>query len=158
MIRGINFDRFHGEGWPLLRDLEPYFIAPKGKEWFFGTGNDSAGIYILGINGTQQLPYGRGRIDIKLSLWGDPKLGVLVIYRKYGSPEIEETYTSKGDLDRLNEYVRTLHNDPMPVGLYIPYAQAWKAVKEFMETDGALPKSIEWIANTDLPANTFPDP
>jgi hypothetical protein len=31
-------------------------------------------------------------------------------------------------------------------------------VKEFMETDGELPKSIAWIANKDLPANTFADP
>jgi hypothetical protein len=27
-----------------------------------------------------------------------------------------------------------------------------------METNGALPKSIEWIANRDLPPNTFPAP
>jgi hypothetical protein len=33
-----------------------------------------------------------------------------------------------------------------------------EAVKEFIETDGALPKSIEWIANRDLPPNTFPEP
>jgi hypothetical protein len=33
-----------------------------------------------------------------------------------------------------------------------------KAVKEFLETDGELPKSIEWVANADLPRNTFPDP
>jgi hypothetical protein len=33
-----------------------------------------------------------------------------------------------------------------------------KAVKEFIETGGALPTSIEWIANSDLPENTFPDP
>ncbi len=30
-------------------------------------------------------------------------------------------------------------------------------VREFMETDGALPKCIAWIANRDLPPNTFPD-
>ena len=61
-------------------------------------------------------------------------------------------------MTRLHEFVRTLHDDPMPVGLYIPFAEAWKAVKEFIETDGELPKSIEWIANKDLPPNTFPDP
>jgi hypothetical protein len=32
------------------------------------------------------------------------------------------------------------------------------AVKEFIETDGGLPSSIEWIANNDLPPNTFPLP
>jgi hypothetical protein len=35
---------------------------------------------------------------------------------------------------------------------------AWKAVKEFLESDGKLPTSIGWIANGDLPANTFPEP
>ena len=46
----------------------------------------------------------------------------------------------------------------MPIGLYIPFENAWKAVKEYIVTDGELPKSIEWIANQDLPADTFPDP
>jgi Immunity protein Imm1 len=58
----------------------------------------------------------------------------------------------------LNEHVRTLHDDPMPIGLYILFDQAWKAVQEFIVTDGKLPTSIEWINNRDLPPNTFPDP
>jgi hypothetical protein len=31
-------------------------------------------------------------------------------------------------------------------------------VKEFIETDGQLPKCIEWVADNDLPPGTFPDP
>jgi hypothetical protein len=27
-----------------------------------------------------------------------------------------------------------------------------------METDGALPKNIEWIAAADIPEDAFPDP
>jgi hypothetical protein len=46
----------------------------------------------------------------------------------------------------------------LSVGLFIPFPVAWKAVKEFMETDGELPRSIEWIATGDLPAQTFPEP
>ena len=47
----------------------------------------------------------------------------------------------------------------MPVGLYVPYEIGWKAVKEFIDTNGALPTSIEWVADDrDLPPNTFPDP
>jgi len=46
----------------------------------------------------------------------------------------------------------------MPVGLYVPFEAAWHAVKEFIETDGALPKSIAWISDDDLPNDTFPDP
>jgi hypothetical protein len=41
--------------------------------------------------------------------------------------------------------------------LFIPHGTAWEAVKEFMETDGELPTSIEWIANRNLPRGTFLD-
>jgi hypothetical protein len=67
-------------------------------------------------------------------------------------------FRSKGDMNRIKEWARTTHGDPMPVGLYIPFAPAYEAVKEFIQTSGELPKCIEWIANKDLPPNTFPDP
>ena len=51
-----------------------------------------------------------------------------------------------------------MHDDPMPVGLFIPYDKAWLAGKDFIATDGALPTSIEWIANKNLPPETFPPP
>lgn len=90
-------------------------------------------------------------------MWGNPRLGVLIIYSKLGGG-YRDVFTSKGDLSRLGELVRGLHDTPLPVGLFIPFDQGWKAVKEFIETDGALPKSIEWVSNHDLPPNTFPDP
>jgi hypothetical protein len=46
----------------------------------------------------------------------------------------------------------------MPIGLYIPFERAWLAVKEFIETDGQLPTSIEWVRTSELPEHTFPDP
>jgi hypothetical protein len=46
----------------------------------------------------------------------------------------------------------------LPVGLFIPFRTAWKAVREFIETDGELPKSIEWVADRDIPPEAFPDP
>jgi hypothetical protein len=67
-------------------------------------------------------------------------------------------FSSKGDLSRLHELVHATHGTPLPAGLFVPIEAAWKAVKEFIETDGELPKSIAWIANRDLPPNTFPDP
>jgi hypothetical protein len=51
-----------------------------------------------------------------------------------------------------------LHGDLRPIGLYIPYEKAWLAVKEFIETDGNLPNSIEWVPGRELPPGTFPDP
>jgi hypothetical protein len=157
MNKFTNFDDLPRSGWPAVRQLEPYFLAPKGKEWFYTGGNDTAGFRAEGLEGTDNMEPYKDRIDVHLSMWGNPNHGVLLIYHKYGG-DYKEMYTSKGDLSRLGELVRSLHDDLMPVGLFIPFREAWKAVKEFIETDGALPKSIEWIANKDLPPNTFPDP
>ena len=64
----------------------------------------------------------------------------------------------RGNLLRLREYVETKHGDLEPMGFFIPFEAAWKAVKEFMEKDGVLPKCIPWIAVPDIPPGTFPGP
>jgi hypothetical protein len=157
MIKKTYFASLPIHGWPKPEVLERYFLAPPGKRWFFETRTDGALLQGIGADGTEHLQANKGRIDINLSMWGHPDLGVLVIWSKWGGGH-KQDYTSKGDLTRLRELVRSLHETPLPVGLFIPYDLAWKAVREFIETDGALPKSIEWIANRDLPPNTFPDP
>ena len=145
------------QGWPGPKELEHYFLAPPGQRWFFETENDSGSLRAEGVDGTEHLEANKGRIDIALQMWGNPDLGVLLSYSKWGGG-YEQMYSSKGDLSRLREWVRSTHDTSLPVGLFIPFAEAWKAVKEFIETAGQLPKSIEWIANSDLPLNTFPDP
>jgi hypothetical protein len=145
------------EGWPNSGELEHYFLAPPGKRWFFETRNDGGIFTAEGVDGTENLQANRGRIDIDLQMWGNDDLGVLLVYAKRGGGH-KDIYSSKGDLTRLREWVRSLHEELLPVGLFIPFPQAWKAVKEFIESDGHLPKSIEWIANRDLPPNTFPRP
>ncbi|SRR5712691_3488937 len=157
MRKRVYFGVFDGRGWPLPEQLQRYFLAPPGQRWTFDGGNDSWGLTAEGVDGTEHLEVNKGRIDVDLDMWGHPDLGVLLIYSKWGGG-LKQTYSSKGDLRRLREWVRSLHDTPLPVGLFIPFEQAWKAVKEFIETDGQLPKSIEWIANRDLPPNTFPDP
>lgn len=157
MRKSTYFASRASDGWPEPKELERYFLAPRGQRWFFETGNDSAGLLAEGVDGTEPLEFGKGRIDIELAMWGHPDLGVLLIWSKLGGGS-RLMYSSKGDLSRLREWVRSTHDTPLPVGLFVPYETAWKAVKEFIETDGELPKSIEWIANRDLPPNTFPDP
>jgi hypothetical protein len=144
-------------GWPKPEEIEHYFLAPPGKRWFFETGNDGALFKNEGAYGTEHLQPNEGRIDIKLMMWANPDLGVLLIWSKWGGGH-EQAYTSKQDLNRLREWVRSSHDTPLPVGLFIPFEKAWVAVKEFLKTDGELPQSIEWVANADLPRNTFPDP
>ena len=157
MRKSTYFDSQDREGWPEPRELKPYFFAPPGQEWFHTGGNDSAGLTAEGLYRTEHGTPGKTRTDLDLDMYGIPGLGVLLIYHKYGGGH-DEAFTSKGDLRRLREWVRNLHNDPLPVGLFIPFKSAWLAVKEFIETDGELPKSIEWIANKELPPGTFPDP
>lgn len=158
MIRRTYFNSRHHDDWPDPRELKPFFFAPPGQEWFHAGGNDTASLSAEGLYGTENEDIRTGRrVDLRLMMWGVPKLGVLLIYHKYGGG-FREAYSSKGDMSRLREWVRNLHNDQLPVGLFIPFKSAWLAVKEFIETDGALPKSIEWVANKDLPEGTFPDP
>ena len=158
MYKRAYFANYRGSGWPSLDVLKPYFFEPPhGRGWFHDRGNDSAGFDLFGVDGTAHLQLGQGRIDTRLDMWGNPDLGVLLIYTKRGGGYRDE-FSSKGDLARLKEWVRTTHDDPMPIGLYISFDQAWLAVKEFIETEGQLPTSIEWVKNADLPPGTFPDP
>jgi hypothetical protein len=157
MRKRAYFDSELIKGWPDPRDLRPYFYAPKGQEWFHTGGNDGASLEALGVEGTENLLQNKGRIDIRLLMHGIPKLGVFLMYTKWGGGN-RVTYSSKGNLKRLHEWVRSLHETPLPVGLFIPFPDAYEAVKEFIETDGQLPKCIEWVANKDLPPGTFPDP
>jgi hypothetical protein len=157
MRKRVHFDEFWGNGWPSLTELEPYFLAPAGKQWFNTGGNDSAGLSLEGVENTEHLRPGEGRITIDLTMSGDPRFGVLLIYSKRGGSD-SFAFTSKGNAALNGQYTRTLHSDLMPLWHYISFEEAWKAVKEFIETDGALPKSIEWISNRDLDEDTFPVP
>jgi hypothetical protein len=156
MKKDIYFGPFDGPGWPDVSKLEPYFLAEPGHEWSYFGGNDSWGLDIKGLYGTGAKP-DIDRVNVHLYMFGNPNHGVMLAYRKWDG-RIREVYTynSKGDLNRLREHVETLHGTLLPVGLFIPFPIAWKAVKEFMERDGELPMSIEWIAGRDLPPNTFP--
>jgi immunity protein Imm1 of predicted polymorphic toxin system len=157
MKKFSDFDILRGPKWPEPKQIEHYFFARPGEEWFQDHENDGAILMAQGVYGTEDQPLGQGRVDIDLQIWGKPGLGVLLIYSKWGGG-YEDTFSSKGDLRRLSEWVRSTHGDPLPVGLFIPFIKAYDAVKEFIETDGQLPKCIEWVANQDLPPGTFPDP
>lgn len=158
MRKRTSFERLERQGWPDPEALKPYFFGSRGQQWFHTGGNDTAALWAEGLHGTENQDHISGdRVDLDLYIYGIPGLGVLLIYHKHGGG-YREAYTSKGDMRRLKEWVRNLHNDPLPVGLFIPFEDAWFAVKEFIETDGQLPKCIEWVANKDLPPGTFPDP
>lgn len=162
----IYFGDQEGASWPDPEMLRPYF-EDQGQHWRAkGRGNDSFGIDIKGLYGTgDRVQYGYKGITAKdktqvqagLSLWGYPHLGVLLYYMRYGGGYSDHLF-SYSDLSKCNQWVETLHGDLRPVGLFIPFKDAWPAVKEFMQRDGELPDAIAWIDGSDLPKDTFPDP
>ena len=117
MKKQAYFHDYAGDGWPDQAYLKPFFLAPRGNEWFYEWGNDSAGLYILGVEGTELLPPGSHRKDIVLGMTGNPEHGVMLDYRKSGT----YGYYSKGDQSRLLEHVDLLHGTPMSIGLFIPF-------------------------------------
>jgi hypothetical protein len=120
--------------------VEHYFLAPPDERWFFETGNDTGVFEYKGADGTEHLQLGKGRIDIELTMWANPDLGVMLIWSKWGGGH-EQLYTSKGDLSRLREYVEGSHGTPLPVGLFIPFEKAWTAVKEFSKPMASNPRA-----------------
>lgn len=158
MKRRVNFNQYRLDYWPSSSVLAPFFSNPQAPYWFPGTGNDTASLRVVFGNPDDAFNVMHGGTEYRLNIWGLPDTGVLLIYETLGTKP-NTAFTSKGDLTKLRDIVRSLHDTPLPVGLFIPFDRAWLAVKEFMETDGLrLPTSIEWIANKDLPENTFPDP
>lgn len=161
MRKSAAFHTYWGEGWPALEWLEPYFLRRSANSvWAFAEGADDGGNFSAeGMYGTEHLSPKTGRVDVRLYLFGNARHGVYFLYDKWdGRLGRKFRYNSKGDLSWLREYVRPRHATIIPVGLFIPYPVAWKALKEYIERDGELPESIEWIADEDLPPNTFPDP
>lgn len=158
LIKHTNFNEFDWNGWPHPHELERFFLAPKGQEWSFAGRNDSWGLKVEGLCGTDGRP-GFEQVTADLTMIGNLAHGVFLAYARWdGRIQQQRSYVAKGDLNRLGEFVRSLHGTPLSVGLFIPFRAAWPAVKEFIETDGELPTSIEWIASSDLPPETFPDP
>jgi hypothetical protein len=155
-MRSAYIDFRRHRGWPTLEELQPYVLAPARQRSLLQTKNDNLGLVAEGVDGTEQLEPNEGRIDVDLDVWGHPELGILLIYSKWRG-RLKQMYSSKGDLARLGGWIYSTNGAALPVGLFIDNAAAWSAVKEFIETNGDLPTSIDWISNHDLPAGTFPD-
>jgi Immunity protein Imm1 len=156
MIKTTYFMDHPGYGWPDKKWLAPYFLTPAGRQTAFGKDNDSWSVTAECVDGTESLPREQ-QIDIDLYIIGKPDLGVLLFYDRWSATD-GVSYYSKGNLRMLRQWIVTRHRTRLPVGLFIPFEQALKALVEFTETDGALPKCIEWVASSDLPEGTFPEP
>jgi Immunity protein Imm1 len=156
MKKVTDFRGYEGPGWPDQQWLTPFFLTPAGRQKVFGIRNNHWCISARGIDGTEGLPFDR-RIDIDLHIIGKPDLGVLVLYDRVSVTD-GHSYYSLGNPKMLRTLVKAKQGSRMPIGLFIPFEQALPAVMEFIQTNGALPKRIEWIAADDLPEGSFPEP
>jgi hypothetical protein len=155
--QSIYFDSRRASRWPYPEEIRHFFFPKSGEAWFSTSGNDTASFSLEGVEGTEHLEFGRGRIDIDLGMIGHPQYGVQLNWARRGPPRRTDYY-SLHDPARLNQYVNSLHGDPQPIGLYIPFAAAWKAVEDFLLNDGARSTRITWIDGRDLPPDAFPPP
>jgi len=84
MEKWAHFRGFDGPGWPSPSQLEHYFLTPSGRRQAFEIGNDCWGLSATGVHGTEHLPLGKGRIDLRLTILGNSDHGVLLYYLKGG--------------------------------------------------------------------------
>jgi hypothetical protein len=156
MKKMTDFRDYEGPGWPDQKWLAPYFLTPAGRQKAFGKGNNHWCVTAEGVNGTEDFPFDK-RIDIILHIIGKPDLGVLLLHDRMSEAD-GHAYYSLGNPKMLRTLVRAKQVSLMPLGLFIPFEQALKAVVEFIQTNGAFPKCVEWVASADLPEGSFPEP
>lgn len=153
----MYFDGRRASRWPHPEAIRHYFFPKSGNAWFSTGGNDSGGFSIEGVEGTEHLEQGLGRVTISLNMVGHPAHGVQLNWARLGPPQRTDYYALH-DPARLNQYVNSMHGDPQPIGLYVPFAEAWKAVEDFLTNEGERSKRIAWAAASELPPDAFPAP
>jgi hypothetical protein len=152
----IYFGDFDRSGWPNPRELERYFLDPTGKAWPRDGGNDSWGLSAEGLYGTHDLADESDRVNVYLFVTGHPGLGVRISYGRWDARTKQKfNYESKGDWSRVKEIVYSLQGDPTSVASLIPFAAAYGAIKEFIETGRELPACIEWSKGAPIPREAF---
>ena len=157
--REAAFGDHWGNGWPDISAVEQGLSDPEKLAKLFAKGRDGGCFSIEWIydNGDSIPEF--GLVGAILYIHLHPDHGIKLQYsgwdRRTG---IRETYHSKGDLARLKQFVRSFHRTPLSIGLFVPFEIGRKAVKEFLQTDGKLPQSVDWISDGDLPSEVFPLP
>lgn len=157
MKKRCYFEHFDGPGWPTPEQLAPYFFGGRLPPWTFESRNDSWGLEVFGLYGTESLPE-EERVNVHLYISGRPDAGITLDYRKWdGRIKKVDYFYSEGDLSKRELFINTAHGDLLCWALFVPFDAGWRAVKEFIETDGELPKAISWISSRDLPQDMIVD-
>ena len=148
-----------GNGWPDISAVEQDLSDPDKLAKLFAKGRDGGCFSIEWIYDKGGSIPQFGLVGAILYMHMHPDHGIKLQYSRWDRRiEKKETYHSKGDLARLKQFVRSFHRTPLSIGLFIPFEIGRKAVKEFLQTDGELPQSVNWISDDDLPSEVFPLP
>lgn len=78
MRKDSYFAKLRGSGWPSPNEMEHYFLSASGRRQAFDTRNDCWRFSAEGVDGTEHLQANKGRIDIHLTIVGNPGHGVLL--------------------------------------------------------------------------------
>lgn len=148
-----------GNGWPDVSAVERDLSDPEKLAKLFAKGRDGGCFSIEWIYDKGSSIPQFGVVGAILYMHMHPDHGIKLQYSRWDCRiEKKETYHSKGDLARLKQFVRSFHRTPLSIGLFVPFEIGRKAVKEFLQTDGELPQSVDWISDDDLPSEVFPLP
>jgi hypothetical protein len=88
MRRRIYLGKFPRNEWPSPKEMKPYFIEPESRDSLYVGGNDSWGLKIFGLYGTENLkPYVQDprnqndtAVEAGLGFWLNPQFGTLLAY------------------------------------------------------------------------------
>ena len=153
------FDDHWGNGWPEISVVEQALSDPERLAQLFARGRDGACFSIEWIYDKNNSAPQYDLVGATLYVHMNPDHGIKLQYSKWdGRIGEKKIFHSKGDLARLTQFVRSFHRTPLSIGLFIPFETGRKAVKEFLETDGELPRSIDWVSDDELPSEVFPRP
>jgi hypothetical protein len=150
----INFGHYWGNQLPPLQALKDAFFSNDANAWFKNGGNDSASITFQDIDNSGHSTLEDGRVDSSLQLVGHSKFGVFLFYDRTRWRRM----ASKGNMEDLKVFVRTLHDDLRPLAFFVPFDKAWLAVHDFISSGGQPSSAIEWIDMRELSGEIFPDP
>lgn len=151
------FDNHWGNGWPEISVVEQGLSDPEKLAQLFAKGRDGGCFSIEWIYDKKNSAPQSELVGATLYMHMNPDHGIKLQYSKWdGRIGEKRTYHSKGDLTRLKQFVRSFHRTPLSIGLFVPFEIGRRAVKEFLETDGGLPRSIDWVSEDDLPSEVFP--
>jgi hypothetical protein len=154
-----SFDDHWGNGWPDIKAVRDCLSDPERLAQFFAKGRDGGCFSIEWIYSPSSSPPQFDLVGATLYMHMNPDLGIKLQYSRWdGRTGEKKTYHSKGSLTRLKEFVPSFHGTPLSIGLFVSFDKGSKAVSEFLQKEGELPSSIDWVSDDDLPSEIFPRP